>query len=141
MKIPRLARLRIALGAGILLVVVIVGGLGWAFVQQLSLAEELEEETRQLEQAVATQKAHQASLTATLVYVQTDTYVEEWAREEAKMARPGEVLLIPLEGSGEAEPAATPTVSTEETPPPIPEDEPFWEVWWEAVTEWVQWGE
>jgi len=41
MKLPKLNRSRIALGAGIILAVVVVAGLGWAFYQQLTLAEEL----------------------------------------------------------------------------------------------------
>ncbi len=134
MKIPKLDRFRIAMGAGILLVVGIVGGLGWAFFQQLALAEELKKETEQLEQAVATQRAHQSYLMATLTYVHTDEYVEEWAREEAKMVKPGEVLVIPVAGNGEAEPTSTPPAQPEGASLPLPEDQPFWLVWWQALT-------
>lgn len=134
MNIPKLDRFRIAVGAGILLVVFVVVGLGWAFFQQLALADELRRETRQLEQAVATQRAHQAYLTATLTYVHTDAYVEKWARTEAKMAKPGEVLLIPIGGSEDAEPASTPPAQPEGVAPPVPEDRPFWVVWWGALT-------
>jgi cell division protein FtsB len=134
MKFPKFDRFRIAMGAGILLVVIIVGGLGWAFFQQLALAEELREETRQLKQAVATQQAHQAHLTATLTYVQTDTYVEEWARTEPGMVKPGEVLVIPVAGSGSDAPASTPTAQPQDAVPPAPDDRPFWVVWWEALT-------
>jgi cell division protein FtsB len=134
MKIPKLDRLRIAMGAGILLVVVIVGGIGWAFFQQLALAEELRGETRQLEQSLATQQAHQDHLTATLTYVQTDEYVEEWAREQARMVKPGEVLVIPLVDSEGAEPALTPTAPPEGPRSPVTDDRPFWVVWWQALT-------
>lgn len=134
MKIPKLDRFRIAMGAGILLVVAIVGGLGWAFFQQLALAEELGKETRQLEQAVATQRAHQGYLTATLTYVHTDAYVEEWAREEAKMAKPGEVLVIPVGSSRDAEALSTPPTQSEDAMASAPEDRPFWVVWWQALT-------
>ena len=96
MKLPKLNRSRIALGAGIILAVIVVAGVGWAFFQQLTLAEELRAETRALEEAVATQKARQAYLTATPTYAHTDDYVEERAREEAKMAKPGEVVVILL---------------------------------------------
>ena len=140
MKIPKLNRFRIALGAGILLTVLIVGGLGWAFVQQVSLADELRGEVRQLEQAVATQEAKQRYLTATLTYVHTDAYVEEWAREEARMAKPGEVVIIPLVEDGAPRPAATPEEPPTAGPPaaaqdaPQGEDGPFWLVWWETLT-------
>jgi cell division protein FtsB len=134
MKILKLDRFRIAMGAGILLAVVIVGGLGWAFFQQLALAEELRDEARQLEQAVATQRAHQGHLTATLTYVQTDQYVEEWAREEAKMVKPGEVLVLPIASSAGAARQPTPTAQPADAAPPVPEDQPFWLVWWHAFT-------
>jgi len=134
MKFPKLSGLRIALGAGILLVAMIIGGLGWAFLQQLTLSDELRGETRQLELAVATQRAHQGHLTATLTYVHTDAYVEEWAREEARMARPGEVLVIPIQVSREPEPVPIPTVQPTEEAPPESESEPLWVVWWEALT-------
>jgi len=134
MKVPKLARLRIAMGAGILLVVVITGGVGWAFFQQFTLSGELREETRRLEQAVATQRARQGYLTATLTYVQTDDYVEQWAREEAKMAKPGEVLIIPVVSSEGAEPTATPAARRQDAAPSIPGDAPWWKVWWQALT-------
>lgn len=134
MKVPKLDRFRIAMGAGILLVVIVVGGLGWAFFQQLTLAEELREETRQLEQAVATQQAYQASLTATLTYVHTDAYVEEWARTEARMAKPGEVLVIPPGDSPRAGRASTPEPPSEGAVAAAPDHRPFWIVWWQALT-------
>jgi cell division protein FtsB len=131
-KIPKLDRFRIAMGAGILLTIVIVVGLGWAFFQQLTLAEELRMETKGLEQAVATQRAHQAHLTATLTYVHTDSYAEEWAREEARMVKPGEVLVIPVGERGDAGPALVPTARPDGTTLES-ESRPFWVVWWQAL--------
>jgi cell division protein FtsB len=133
MTFPKFDRVRIAVSAGILVVLIIVGGLGLAFAQQLRLSQELRGEVRQLEQAVATQEAEAAYLTATLEYVQSDEYVEAWAREEAKMAKPGEVVMIPLARAGGAEPPATPTAPPEDEARATPEDRPFWVVWWEAI--------
>ncbi len=134
MKIPKLNRFRIALGAGILLTVLVVGGLAWAFVQQVSLAEELGGEVRQLEYAVATQEAKQRYLTATLTYVHTDAYVEEWAREEARMAKSGEVVIIPVVEGGGPQPASTPESPPEIDGPLQDDDRPFWLLWWGALT-------
>jgi cell division protein FtsB len=133
MTFPKLDGVRIAMSAGVLLVVVIVGGLGWAFAQQLRLARELGEEVKQLEQAVATQRAREAYLTATLEYVQSDDYVNDWAREEAKMAKPGEVILIPVVRAGGAEPEAAATAAPQDEVAPEPEDQPFWTVWLDAI--------
>jgi hypothetical protein len=121
------------MSAGVLLLVVIVGGLGGAFAQQLRLSQELGEEVKQLEEAVAAMEARSAHLTATLEYVQTDEYVEEWAREDAKMAKPGEVVMIPLVGGGGSEPSATPAAGLQEESMAVSEGRPFWVVWWEAV--------
>jgi hypothetical protein len=133
MTFPKLDRARIAISAGIVLVVVIVGGLGWAFAQQLRLSQELGEEARELEHAVATQKTRSAYLTATLEYVQTDAYVSQWAREEAKMAKPGEVVMIPAVRADGSGPPATPTAAPAGEAMVVPEDRPFWAVWWEAI--------
>ncbi len=132
MKVPKLNRFGIALGAGILFVVLVVGGVAWAFLQQVTLAQQFRGQTRRLEQTVATQRAEQAYLTATLTYVHTDAYVEQWAREEAKMAKPGEVVVIPV-GEGEEPPPPTPEAEPVGTAPPS-ESRPFWEVWWEVLT-------
>ena len=134
MKIPKLNRFRVALGAGILLTLLIFGGLAWAFVQQVSLAEELRGEMRQLEGAVATQEAKQRYLTATLTYVHTDAYVEEWAREEARMAKSGEVVIIPLVEGGGPQPASTPESPPEVDEPLQDEGRPFWLRWWGVLT-------
>jgi cell division protein FtsB len=133
MAFPKFDRVRIAMSAGVLLFVVIVGGLGGAFAQQLRLAQELGEDVKQLEQAVATQEATGAYLTATLEHVQTDDYVNQWAREEAKMAKPGEVVLIPVPGVGGSGPPATPTAEAQEDTLALSDERPFWEVWWEAL--------
>jgi hypothetical protein len=129
MGFPKLDGAQIAISAGILVLVIIVVGLGLAFAQQFRLARRLGDEVDRLEQAVATQEAWGAHLTATLEYVQTDAYVEQWAREEAKMAKPGEIVMIPFVGAQRAEP---PTPSTAESSTML-EDRPFWAAWWEAL--------
>jgi cell division protein FtsB len=133
MRFPKLDGFRIAISAGILVVFIILAGLGWAFSQQVRLSQRLGEEVERLEQAVATQEAWSAYLTATLEYVQTDAYVEQWAREEGKMAQPGEVVLIPVVRAGRTESPAAPTADSEAESPAVPEERPFWMVWWEAI--------
>ncbi|MBC8170426.1 MAG: hypothetical protein H7X77_02095 [Anaerolineae bacterium] len=62
-------------------------------------------------------------------YVQSDAYVEQWARDRGKMIRSGEVLIVPVP----ANMAATPTPITEaaslQFDDGIPEPEP-WQLWW-----------
>lgn len=132
MEFPKLDRVRIAAGAVILVVVLVVGAIGWAFVEQLSLAQELQGEARKLEALVATREAQRDYLTATLAYVQTDEYVEGWAREELKMARPGEVIVIPLVSAG-GEPHDGAASEGDGPGLEVPDSRPFYVVWWETI--------
>lgn len=132
MEFLKLDRGRIAAGAVILIVVLVVGAVGWAFVEQLTLAQELRGEQEKLEAMVATREARRDALTATLAYVQSDEYVEEWAREEHKMAKPGEVVVIPIVSAEGGEPEEAPANGTDDGELDVPE-RPFWVVWWEAL--------
>ena len=132
MEFPKLDRGQIAAGAIILVVALVVIGIGWAFVEQLTLAQEFRGEEEKLEVIVATREARREQLTATLAYVQSDEYVEEWAREELKMARPGEVVVIPVVSAEDEEPETAATGGTDDGELDVPE-RPFWRVWWEAL--------
>jgi len=64
-----------------------------------------------------------------LEYAQSDAAVEEWAHREAKMVRPGEVLVIPVPGF------VLPTPTPRPTPRPLPAepeapDVPPADLWW-----------
>lgn len=133
MDLPWLDRRRIATGAVILIVGLVVVAVGWAFVEQLTLAQELQEEARKLEGLVATREAERDQLVATLAYVQTDEYVEKWAREELKMARPGEVVVLPLVIAGEDQPEPGSTPEAHQPQLDLPDSRPFWVVWWDAI--------
>ena len=75
--------------------------------------------------------AQQESLEKHLDYVQTDEYVERWAREQAHMVRPGDRRLIVVT------PPASATQSKEALPVPRPSSStvasaqvPNWHHWW-----------
>ncbi|MEJ5202285.1 MAG: septum formation initiator family protein [Anaerolineales bacterium] len=72
---------------------------------------------------VAAQVATQQYLNTRIAYVGSDEYVEEWARQEAHMAKPGDHVIVPL-----------PPENAQSTPTPLilPTVEPAkpWEVWW-----------
>ena len=68
------------------------------------------------------------ALLAEADYAKSDVFVEQWARQEGKMVRPGEVLVIPLSVAPQVE--ATPTLQPfieMQTSPPTPEP---WTLWW-----------
>lgn len=70
-----------------------------------------------------------ATLVAERDYVQSDAFVDQWARGEGKMVRAGEVLVVPVAPIGER-PQITPTpqlFTTIQTSPPEPD---IWTLWW-----------
>jgi cell division protein FtsB len=128
MPLPKPNRGQLAVGVGVAIAVAIVGGLAWGFGQQLVLARQMRIEENHLEEIVAAERARNEELATRLEYVQSDEYVEHWARVEAKMARAGEVADIVLRDWDEE-----PTDDAQPTPTPEPEAKPFWVEWWELI--------
>ena len=84
-----------------------------------SLLEEINlESTRQIE------------LQATLEYVQSDDYVEAYARDEGGYIKPGEKRIVPM--PVEAPPGAAP--DAEPTPDPAAAARP-WQAWWQLLSD------
>lgn len=70
----------------------------------------------------------QRDLIEELGYVKSDAYVEFWARDEGKMIREGEILILPKSGGLSSSPRQSiiPLVEFRTTAP-----EPAnWELWW-----------
>ncbi|MCS6835120.1 MAG: hypothetical protein NZ750_03770 [Anaerolineae bacterium] len=75
-------------------------------------------------------KREQGELIARLAYVQSDAYVSDWARSEAKMVRDGEVLILPVPMSATSAEDDQPAV-TEFAPPQTRQQQPEnWQLWW-----------
>jgi cell division protein FtsB len=88
----------IVAGAAIL---AITGGIVWGFSQQLVLARQMQKEETQLEEEVKGEQDHHDALIDQLDYVQSDEYVEYWARAEARMAKIGEIVVVMLTDADE----------------------------------------
>jgi hypothetical protein len=86
-------------------------------------ARHLERDAEVLATQVAALETQNAVLVTQMVRTTDDSLVIEWAHEEAKMVREGEVLVIPITPLGGTPlPQATPSVEV---------DQPSnWEVWW-----------
>jgi len=65
----------------------------------------------------------QQAIKTRIAYVDSEEYVEEWARQEAHMAKPGDHVIVPLPPA-DIQPTPTPFI--------LPTIEPAkpWEVWW-----------
>jgi cell division protein FtsB len=71
----------------------------------------------------------QATLSAELQYVQSSAFVERWARDNGKMIRPGERLVIPVPVEIAATPVPSSLENEQQFDSGIPTSEP-WEMWW-----------
>lgn len=76
--------------------------------RRISVLRRMHQEEARLTQELTEAQDEQSELQAQLEYVNSDAYVEEWARVEARMTLPGETAFIPLTGR---------EVETDQTPP------------------------
>ncbi len=128
MTFPTFTRRQVFVGAAVVIGLALLGGILWAFGRQIALAQQLRVEEKRMERLVATEQAQHEALTTRLAYVKSDEYVERWARVEAKMAQPGEVVVVSLSADddemlSEPEPQSVSAVRTS----------PFWVVWWRSI--------
>ena len=98
------------------------------FSSRIQADRDLQRIHEQVVQEIDFLENQQSDLIQELNYVKSDSYVETWARDEGKMVKEGEVLVLPqsIEGSQEL-PAQTIVMAEFETKPPEPEN---WELWW-----------
>lgn len=98
------------------------------FSSRIAAGQPLQETYNQVAREVEQLRQEQAALTIERDYVRSDAYVEQWARDEGKMIREGEILVIPVPSGASVEP--TPSMQTEvpfQTSPPEPD---AWQLWW-----------
>jgi cell division protein FtsB len=98
------------------------------FSTRLTSSRPLQAEYVSVQEEIEQLKQEQAALLTELDYAQSDAYVELWARQDGKMLRPGEVLIIPLVVADVSEPTPPP-VSMVEIETSLPEPSP-WTLWW-----------
>lgn len=98
------------------------------FSSRITAGQPLQEAYNRARSEVEALQREQQDLVALRDYVQSDAYVEQWARDEGKMVRPGERLVIPVPAGLILEPTPIPASPLNiETAPPQPET---WTVWW-----------
>ncbi|HEY4723537.1 MAG TPA: hypothetical protein VII92_16905 [Anaerolineae bacterium] len=83
------------------------------FNSRLALSRDLAAEEDSLNNQIGVEKTQQAALLALQKYIQSDEYVEHWARL-ARLAKPGEVVVVPVSadqpGTSSVNPAPSPQV-------------------------------
>jgi len=115
------------LWAGLVALVIVMGS---AFSQAWQTNQALRAELATLEPVVTVAQMEQNTLQSRLTHVQSDEYVEDWSRSHAKMALPGEVLVV----SVSVTPTPTVYVPAPATPTATPTPEPFWAGLWRWIT-------
>ena len=98
MALPKLElnRNQLTAGATLLVALLLAAGLVWAFGQQFVRLGRMNAEEQRLQLLVGAEWERRSALDQQLGYVQSDDYLERWARVEAKMVHPGEVLVVPV---------------------------------------------
>jgi cell division protein FtsB len=102
--------------------------LGLNFTSLVSTGQPLQQLHGQVSDQISALSTEQAQLLREKNYVQSDTYVEDWARDEGKLVKPGEVLVVPVGSGQEAE--ATPEAVAPAQVETLPLQPATWELWW-----------
>ena len=123
-------RRQLAKAVAIVAGMVVAAGVMWAFGQQFALLRRMQIEEARLDGVVAESRARHEELTSRLAYVRSDEYIEYWARVEARMARHGEVVIVPIATTPTPQPVE-PAEQTEGEQEQAPV--PLWNRAWEAV--------
>jgi cell division protein FtsB len=113
------ARKRIIGLSAILLLVLLMMNLN----SRLSEYFRLSSERDKMGTEVAYYHATKIALETQVAYATSDQAVEDWARNEARMALPGDKVIIPLTPEGQ-------TIQPQVVATPTPTVVENWEVWW-----------
>ena len=98
------------------------------FSSRIQADRDLQRIHEQVVQEIDFLENQQGELIQELGYVKSDAYVETWARDEGKMVKEGEVLILPQSAGGSIETPTEPIILVDfETKPPDPEN---WQLWW-----------
>jgi cell division protein FtsB len=83
----------------------------------------LSKQRDQLQKQVLGLQATATALADEVAYATSQAAVDQWAREEGHMTRPGDVLVIPIPPPGATSvPVFVPT--------PVPQKVENWQIWW-----------
>lgn len=123
-------RLRQLSSTQVMFAVILAVGLMLAvnFSSRIVADRDLQQIQNKVLQEIDLLRREQSDLIDRLNFVQSDAYVETWARSEGKMVREGEVLVRPVPSTTLVEP--TPVAQTAvpvDTTLPEPEN---WQLWW-----------
>ncbi len=113
---------RVWIFLGVIAAILILGDLN----RRMTDARRLERDSIVLQTQVASMEADGEALRTQIYEATNEILVENWARGEARLVRPGEVLIVPVTpASGVPLPTPTPTPASSQPSP--------FEVWWALI--------
>jgi cell division protein FtsB len=101
------------------------------FSARISESQPLQSAYGRVSAEISTLEAQQAQLTSQRDYVLSDAYVEQWARSDGKMVRPGEHLVVPVPSSVDAAAATAEPIIVPESVQIASDQPPSWVLWWQ----------
>jgi cell division protein FtsB len=111
-----------------LIVVTIVISLMVDFGRKVALHRRLQAEEARLDRAVEYEEDRGEYLEWLRGYVQSEQFVDAWARREWKMVKPGETSVVPVLLEAPSAPQALPQEESQ------PSDEVNWQEWWKRYS-------
>lgn len=84
----------------------------------------------ELQVEVDAESTRQVALEATATYVQSESYLESYARNEGNYIRPGEQRVVPLIVEGTPQPTVAPAATRDPAAQALP-----WQAWWQLLTD------
>lgn len=101
------------------------------FSARITSSRPLNEFYQSVEGEILFLRQEQATLIAEKAYAESPAFVQQWARGDGKMIRPGEILVIPLSAGIPPTPTPIPPVFNDvQTSPQGPEN---WQLWWSLM--------
>ncbi len=104
-----------------------------SFSGRIAAGHKVNAERDKLLDEIATLRVQATDLKGESNYVNSDAFIEDWARGEGKMVKDGEVLVIPVPGGTTPQPAPTPFIADPDAQPKP--DNQTWTLWWKLFSD------
>jgi len=129
--LPQPRRPRLLNGTQVMFAVIVAIALMLAvnFSSRVTADRELRRVRDAVQAEIEQLRREQAALIERLNFVQSDAFIEQWARSQGRMVREGEVLLV-LFPMMDAQPTPTEPAAVVQVAPLPTETPPTWHSWW-----------
>ena len=98
------------------------------FSGRIAAGRRIDSEREKLERTITALQVQATALQSELNFVNSDDFINQWARKEGKMVKGQEVLVVPVPGPSTPQPSPTPFVAAAEAQKP---DAETWKLWWQ----------